>query len=387
MFLSDAAINNRMVVWVLMVLIVVAGVYSYVTLPRESFPDIPIPFVIVTTSYEGVSPEDVESSVTLKLEKELAGVKGIKEITSVSAEGESTVVAEFYPKVKIEDALQYVRDKVDQVRGELPEDADEPTIREISFEDYPIFLINIFGEISPIRLKAIADQLEDVIEEIPGVLSCGVLGGLEREIRLEIDHDRFTAYGLTVAELLALIPSEHVNVSAGSLETPGTKFNIRVPAEFTDPDEVEHLILTVKEGRPIYLSDIGIVRDTFKDRESYSRLDGIDSITLSVQKRVGADIVPIAIAIGRILEEARRRAPARVNFEVTLDQSEDIRSMVSDLENNILSGLMLVVVVLLLFLGLRTSAIVALAIPMSMLLSFTVIQAMGYTLNMVVLFA
>jgi len=385
-FLSDAAIENRTVVWVLILLIVITGAYSYVTLPRESAPDVPIPIIIITTPYEGVSPEDVESSVTIKLEKELAGVKGLKELTSVSAEGMSTVVAEFYPDTRIEDALQYVRDKVDQVRGEIPEDADEPTVKEISIADFPIFLINIYGDLSPVRLKLIADELEDVIEEIPGVLNCEVVGALEREIRLEVDHERFASYGLTIAQLLALVPSEHLNTSAGSLETPGTKFNVRIPAEFVDPDEVEHLILAVHEGRPIYLSDIGKVTDTFKDRSSYSRLDGKDSITLSVQKRVGADIIPIAVALGQILEEARQRVPAGVSFEVTLDQSKEIQSMVSDLENNILSGLVLVMAVLFLFLGWRTSAIVAVAIPMSMLISFSIIQALGYSLNMVVLF-
>ncbi len=386
MFLSDAAIDNRTVVWVLILLIVIMGSYSYVTLPRESAPDVPIPIIIITTSYEGVSPEDVESSVTIKLEKELAGVKGLKELTSVSAEGMSTVVAEFYPDMRIEDALQYVRDKVDQVRGEIPDDADEPTVKEISIADFPIFLINIYGDLSPVRMKLIADELEDVIEEIPGVLNCEVVGALEREIRLEIDQERFASYGLTIAQLLALVPSEHLNTSAGSLETPGTKFNVRIPAEFVDPDEVEHLILAVHEGRPIYLSDIGTVSDTFKDRTSYSRLDGEDSISLSVRKRVGADIIPIALALGQILEEARQRVPAGVNFEVTLDQSEDIKSMISDLENNILSGLVLVMVVLFLFLGWRTSTIVAVAIPMSMLISFSVIQVLGYSLNMVVLF-
>ncbi|GAB4220281.1 MAG: multidrug efflux RND transporter permease subunit VexF [Acidobacteriota bacterium] len=387
MFLSDAAIENRTVVWVLILAIVIVGSVSYMTLPREAAPDIPIPFVVVTTPYEGVSPEDVESSITMKIEKELGGLKGLKELTSVSAEGMSTVVAEFYPDIRIEDALQYVRDKVDQVRGELPTDADESTVREISFADFPIFLINVYGSASEVTLKAIADDLEEVIEEIPGVLNCDVLGGLEREIRLEVDHDRFAAYGLSFASLLALVPSENLNVSAGSLETPGTKFNIRVPAEFVDPDEVEHLILAVINGRPIYLSDVGVVRDTFKDRTTYSRLDGQESVTLSVQKRVGADIVPITLAIQQILEEARKRAPKGVNFEVTLDQSEDIRSMIKDLENNILSGLILVVVVLLLFMGLRTSVIVATAIPLSMLISFFVIQALGYTLNMVVLFS
>ncbi len=387
MILSDAAIDNRVVVWVLILLIVVTGVYSYATLPREGAPDVPIPFVVITTPYEGVSPEDVETAVSIKIEKELAGLKGVKEITSVSAEGISNVIVEFYPDIRIEEALQYVRDKVDQVRGEIPEDAEEPTIKEISVADFPIFLINIHGGVSPVRLKDIADELEDVIEEIPGVLNCDVLGGLEREIRLEVDHDRFAAYGLTLAQLLALVPSENVNVSAGSLETPGTKFNVRVPGEFENPDDVEHLILAVVNGKPIYLSDIGVVRDTFKDRSTYSRLDGAPSLTLSVQKRVGADIVPIKAAIDRILEEAHSAVPQGVKFEITLDQSKEINSMVKDLENNILSGLVLVVVVLVLFMGFRTSTIVALAIPLSMLITFTVLQLMGYTLNMIVLFS
>jgi len=385
--LSDAAIDNRVVVWVLILLIVVTGAYSYVTLPREGAPDVPIPFVVITTRYEGVSPEDVETAVSIKIEKELAGLKGVKEITSVSAEGISNVIVEFYPDIRIEDALQYVRDKVDQVRGEIPQDAEEPTIKEISVADFPIFLIKLYGGVSPVQLKEIADELEDVVEEIPGVLNCDVLGGLEREIRLEVDHDRFAAYGLTLAQLLALVPSENVNVSAGSLETPGTKFNVRVPGEFENPDDVEHLIIAVVNGKPIYLSDIGVVRDTFKDRSTYSRLDGVPSLTLSVQKRVGADIVPIKAAIDRILEQARGEVPQGVKFEITLDQSKEINSMVKDLENNILSGLVLVVVVLVLFMGFRTSTIVALAIPMSMLISFTVIKLMGYTLNMIVLFS
>jgi multidrug efflux pump len=387
LFLSNAAVDNRTVVWVLIVIIIVAGSTAYLSLPREAAPDIPIPYVVVTTPYEGVSPEDVESSITLKLEKELGGVKGIKEISSISAEGNSTIIIEFFPDVRVEEALQYVRDRVDQVRGDLPADAEEPSVREISLADFPIFLVSISGGVSEVQLKAIADELKDVIEELPGVLNCEVLGGLEREIRLEVDHDRFLTYGLTLAELLALVPREHVNLSAGSLETPRTKFNVRVPAEFRDPDEVEHLILAVIDGRPIYLSDIGVVRDTFKDRTSYSRLSGEPSITLSIQKRVGANIIPLAIGVEKVLEEARKQVPQGVAFDVTLDQSEDIRAIVRDLENNILSGLVLVVIVLLLFLGLRTSAIVAVAIPMSMLISFFVIQAMGMTLNMIVLFS
>lgn len=387
MLLSDVAIQNRTTVGVLIVLIVFLGTYSYITLPREDSPDVPIPFILVSTTYEGVSPEDIETSVTMKIEKKLTGLKGVKEITSTSAEGASNIAIEFLPHVKVEDALQYVRDKVDQADADLPKDAEDPVLTEINIADFPIMMINISGTISPVRLKLIADDLEDWIEEIPGVLNCDVLGALEREIRLEIDQDRVAYYGLTIPELLNLIGSENVNISAGGLETPGMKFNVRVPAEFEDPEEVDHLLLTVRNGKPIYLADVAAVRDTFKDRQSYSRLDGMNTITVSVQKRVGANIVAISAAIKKILEEARKQVPEGVRFDLTMDSSEDIFKMVSDLENNILSGLILVVAVLLLFLGFRTSAIVALVIPLSMLISFAVIQWVGYTLNMIVLFS
>jgi multidrug efflux pump len=384
--LSNAAIRNRTTVGVLIVVIILFGAYSYITLPRESFPDVPIPYVLVTTSYEGVSPEDIESSVTIKIEKELAGLKGVKEITSASAEGLSTIVIEFLPDVNIDDAMQYVRDKVDLAKDELPDDAEEPTLVEINVADFPILLVNISGDISPVRLKAMADDLEDVIESIPGVLNVDVLGALEREIRIEVDQDKLAVYGLTIPEIINLIPAENVNVSAGGLETPGTKFNVRVPAEFIEPGEVNELVIAIRNGRPVYLTDVARVRDTFKDRVGFSRLDGAESITLAVQKRLGENIIQIADAVKRVLAEAAKRAPQGVHFDITLDQSKDIHMMISDLENNLLSGLILVVGVLMLALGWRPALIVAFAIPMSMLLSVTVIQALGYTLNMVVLF-
>ncbi|HET6428779.1 MAG TPA: efflux RND transporter permease subunit [Phycisphaerae bacterium] len=387
MIISNAAIRNRATVIVLMVLIAVTGVVSYVTLPREAAPDVPIPYVLITTPYEGVAPEDVETSITMKIEKELGGLKGLKEIRSTSAEGLSVVTVEFLPDVLIEDALQYVRDKVDLAKGELPSAAEEPVIKEISVAEMPILIVNISGPVSPVTLKGIADRLEDEIENLPGVLNVDVLGALEPEIRLEIDPDRLAAYGLTIPELLELIPSENVNISAGGLETRGTKFNVRVPAEFVKPEEVAHLPLTVRNGRTIYLTDVAEVRDTFKDRTSYARLDGQPTITLSVRKRVGANILDVADRVEKILAEARKLLPLNVTLEPTLDQSDDIRMMVSDLENNVITGLILVVLVLVMFMGWRTSLIVALAIPMSMLISLAVIDMLGYTLNMIVLFS
>ena len=392
MILTDVAIKRRTVVAVLIILIAAAGVSSYVTLPREAAPDVPIPIILISIFYEGVSPEDIETSVTMKIEGELSGLKGVKEITSSSAEGMSTIVVEFTPDVVIEDALQYVRDRVELAKGELPGDAEEPVIKEVNVADFPIMMINISGEISPVRLKLIADELEEAIEQIPGVLNVDVLGALEREIRVEIDPDRVASYDLTIPELLGLVPSENVNISAGGLETEGTKFNVRVPAEFVDPGEVDRLLLAVRNDpaggapKPIYLSDVATICDTFKDRMTYSRLNGVESITVAVQKRIGANIIAISDRVKLIVKEARQQAPEGVKFDVTMDVSKYIRMMISDLENNIASGLILVLLVLFLFVGFRTSAIVAVAIPTSMLISFAVVSMLGYTLNMIVLF-
>ena len=388
MLITNAAIKNRTTVLVLIFLIIVAGAYCYVSLPRESFPDVTIPIVLVSTTYEGVSPEDVETSVTMKLEDKLAGLKGLKEMSSSSAEGMSLIKLEFHPDVVIEDALQYVRDRVDLAKPDLPdaEERKEPVLTEINVADFPIFMVNISGDISPVRLKTIADRLEEEFERIPGVLESDVMGALEREIRLEIDPDRLAAYRLTIPEIMEVIPSENVNISAGGLETPGMKFNIRVPAELDQPEQVNLLPLVVHEGKTIYLSDIATLNDTFKDRETISRLNGKPTITVTLKKRVGQNILPIIRRAKAVLAEFRNQAPAGVTFEVTLDQSKDVRMMISDLENNIFSGLVLVVLVLVLFMGVRTSTIVALAIPMSMLLSFMVLKVLGYTLNMMILF-
>jgi multidrug efflux pump len=386
MLLTDLAIKNRTTVAVLGLIIILTGGYSYVSLPREAAPDIPIPYILVTTTYEGVSPEDMESSVTMKIEKELNGIRGVEEITSSSAEGMSLISVEFEPDVLSEVALQRVRDRVDLAKGDLPTDAEEPVIKEINFAELPIMLINISGELSPVQLKEVADDMQDALEAVPGVLKVEMAGDLEPEIRLEFDPDRIAQYNLTIPEILALIPSENVNISAGGLETKGTKFNVRIPAEFVTPEEVDHLLLTVRAGKPIYLSDVAAVRYTFKDRTSYSRLDGISNITLSISKRVGTNAVHISDYIKVVIDKAQEQAQGVLKFDITYDMSKYVRNMVADLENNIVSALVLVTLVLLLFLGWRPSTIVAMIIPLSMLITFFVVQMLGYTLNMIVLF-
>lgn len=387
MLLTDVAIKNKTTVTMIGLIIVIAGVYSYITLPREAFPDIPIPQIMISTMQEGISPEDIETSITMKIEKELNSISGVKEITSSSAEGLSLISVEFTPDVPTNVALQRVRDRVDIAKGDLPMDAEEPIITEINLAELPVIYISISGDVSPVQLKGIADALQDQIEMVPGVLKVEIMGDLEPEIRLEFYPDRLAMYNLTVAEILALIPSENVNISAGSLETKGTKFNIRVPAELVTAEEVDHLLLTVRDGKPIYLADVANVRAAFKDRSTYSRHNGRDNITLSVQKRAGANVVFVSDAIKYILERAQELAPGALEFDITYDMAKYIRSTVADLENNIMAALIMVVVILLLFLGFRTSLIVAMIIPLSMLITFSLIQALGFTLNMIVLFS
>jgi multidrug efflux pump len=387
MLLTDVAIRNRTTVAVLGLIIILVGSYSYMSLPREASPDIPIPFIMVTTTYEGVSPEDMETSVTMKIEKELNGIRGVEEITSSSAEGMSLISVEFTPDVPSDVALQRVRDRVDLAQGELPLDAEEPVIREINFAELPIMLISIAGNVSPVHLKEVADNLQDALEAAPGVLRVEMAGDLEPEVRLEFDPDRIAEYSLTIPEILALIPSENVNISAGGLETEGTKFNVRIPAEFVTPEEVDRLLLTVRSGKPIYLSDVAAVRYTFKDRLSYSRLDGVANITLSISKRVGSNAVEVSDYVKAVIDAAQEQAGDVVKFDITFDMSKMVRSMVADLENNIGSALVLVTAVLLLFLGWRPSTIVAMIIPLSMLITFFLVQMLDYTLNMIVLFS
>ncbi|MHC4323954.1 MAG: efflux RND transporter permease subunit [Planctomycetota bacterium] len=387
MLLTDVAIKNRTTVAVLGLLIILMGGYSYLTLPREAAPDIPIPFILVTTIYEGVSPEDMETSVTMKIEKELNGIRGVEEITSSSAEGMSLISVEFTPDVPSEVALQRVRDRVDIANAELPFDAEEPVINEINFAEMPIMLISLSGEVSPVQLKEVADDVQDALEAVPGVLKVDMAGDLEPEIRLEFDPRRLASYNLTIPEILTLIPSENVNISAGGIETAGTKFNVRIPAEFVKPQDVDHLLLTVRDDKPIYLSDVASVNYMFKDRISYSRLDGVPNITLSIVKRVGANAVDVSDYVKLVIDKAREQTQGMLKFDITFDMSKMVRNMVADLENNIFSALVLVTVVLLLFLGGRPSSIVAMIIPLSMLITFFLVQMLDFTLNMIVLFS
>lgn len=388
MIVSDTAVKNRISVVVLAIIILLVGAYSYMKLPRESSPDITIPHVFVKTDYRGVSAADIETSITIKIEKKLKGLDRVKKIKSVSSEGMSQIDVEFIPGTDIDEVLPKVKDKVDEAIQDLPSDLEnEPSVYEVNFSELPIIVFSISGTCGPRCLKKIADDLKDDIEAVPGVLEVDITGGQDREIRIEVDPDKLTYYRIPITAFQQVVPGENQNTSGGAITLGQGRYQLRVPGEFQTPEEILGLVVATHEGRPIYLKDVATVVDGIKEEKSRSRLDGINSVNLAVKKRVGENIIQINDRIEEVIERASQSWPKDTRITKLMDQAKEIRLMVADLENNIISGLLLVIVVLLFFLGLRNALLVSLAIPFSMLLSFTVLQALGVTLNMVVLFS
>ena len=387
MKLTDHAVDKSTTVIVLLVIITVAGIFSYVVLPRESNPEVIVPFINVMVTYEGVTPEDMESLVTLPIERKLTGLSGVKEITSSSVEGASNIVIEFVADTIIEDALQKVRDKVDLAKQDLPDDADDPVISEINLAETPIMLLSLTGNVSLPVLNEVAEDMEDQIEAIPGVLDVQIIGGVEREIQIEVDPNRVAEYGISLADLVEITRLENVNTPGGSMDLGEAKFLMRTPGEFRTPDELTGLVVKVGPEGAVYLRDVATVKDAFKDIDTISRVDGKPAITLTISKRTGENIIEIADLVLDLLADAQRSMPGGIEVAVTWDESIFIRDMVAELENSILSGLILVVGVILIFLGFANALFVALAIPISMFITFFVLYLSGVTLNMVVLFS
>jgi len=363
------------------------GISAYITLPRESSPDVNIPLVIVSTPYFGVSPEDIETLITQPIEKEINSISEVKKITSSSFEGFSLIKVEFESGYDIDDALQKVREKVDKAKPDLPSDAEEPNIIEINFSEFPIMTYNISGPQGLVKLKDIADDLKEDIENIEGVLDVKITGGLEREVQVNVDMNKLVHYNIRFDDIIQAIQSENRTIPGGTIDVNNTRFLVRVPGEFDKPFIIEDIIVKMKDGTPIYVKDVAEVKYAFKERTTYARLNQVDCVTMNISKRVGANIIEIADQVKALVAEKESQVPESVKFSLTVDQSQDIKRSVKNLENNIYSGLVLVLLVLLFFLGVRNALFVAIAIPLSMLISFIILSALGITLNMIVLFS
>ena len=385
--LTNLSIRYYMGVYALIVVITVVGIYSYVALPREADPDITIPFVIVTATYTGVSPSDMETLVTRELEKEIKNIANIKEMRSSSKEGVSAITVEFDPSVDIDEALQKVRDKVNIAKANIPADADEPQVKEINFSELPIMLVNVSGEYGLTRLKKVAEDLKDQIEQIPGILEARLIGGLEREVQVDVDPERLRYYQVSMGDIIDIIRDENVTIPGGSMDVGDYKYLVRVPGEFKDPLKLRDIVIKSDNLRAVYLRDVAQVSFGYQEPASLARLNGVDCISISVKKRAGANIIEVSDAVKALLDRELPSLPGTTKISVTADSSEMTRTLISDLENNIITGLILVVGVLFFFMGLKVAVLVALAIPFSMLISFAILHALGFSLNMVVLFS
>jgi multidrug efflux pump len=386
MILSNYAIKFRTAVFVFILVLVVAGSVSYVNLPREGTPDITIPYVFITAFYEGTAPEEMEKLVTIPIEKQLNDVDGVKEIRSTSAENVASIVVEFIAGEDIEQAKRRTKDKVDLAKPDLPPDLDEPVVDAFNFSsDSPVYVFTLSGTPDLDRLKNLAEDLQDQIERLNGIKSADVAGVREREIRVEIDLPRLIAYRIPLGLVMNRIAEENVTVSAGNIEVAGDKFQVRIPGEFQMANELREVLLAERGGRPIYLTDVATIEDTFKDLSTISRINAEPCVSINVKKRAGINAVALIEQVKAVLDGAG--LPPDVKLTEVMDESEYIDSMIKELENNVISGFILVVVVLLVFLGLRNAIFVGLAIPFSMLTAFLLMAVRGTTLNMIVLFS
>ncbi len=383
--LTSLAVDRVTSVVVLFLFITIGGLVSYRAIPKESWPDAEIPVIAVNTVYGGVSPADVESLITRKVEEELNTISEVRQLTSTSVEGFSSVIVEFESSVNLQEAVQEVREHVESVRPELPNDAEEPVLFEFSMADAPVMQVNIAGGYGLVRLKEVGEQLQERIEALPAVLRVGLRGGREREVKVDVDLARLQFYNLSFGHVLGAIRQENVNVPGGSIDVNGLKYLVRVDGEFDDPAVVGDLVVATVNGTPIYVRDIADVEYGFTERETFARLDDQPVVTLDVVKHSGANIIATAAQVRAEIEAMRPLLPPSTVVSITSDESANIRPMVSSLENNIIAGLLLIVGVLMFVLGLRTSILVALSIPTSMFLSFIVLGLLGVSMNMIVL--
>jgi multidrug efflux pump len=387
MYITDLSIKNSLTIFVLIFILIFVGFLSYTAMPREAAPDIQIPYIIVNTLYLGVSPSDVETLITNPIEKKLKKLKNVKQITSTSGDSFSSIIVEFEASEDIDEALRKVKEKVDEAKKDLPNDTEDPEILEINLSEIPIMVVNISGDFGLVRLKNIAENIKDQLETIKGILDITISGGLEREIKVLVDKNSLKKHELSLNQISQAINYENVNIPGGNIDIGSSKYLIRIPGEFKNPQEIENIVIDTPGDKPIYIRDVAKVIDHFKERESYSRLNNKESVSLSIQKRSGENVIAIANKVKSVLEQNKKKLPQTIEIAIIADQSKEISQMVDELENSIVLGLILVIAVLFLIMGKRNAFFVGIAIPLSLLVSFIFLNTQGFTLNMVLLFS
>jgi multidrug efflux pump len=387
--LTSFALNNSTTVLFLTFLIIIMGVSTYMTLPRENFPEINIPKIYIGVTHQGNSPSDIENLITRPIEKELNTISEIDNITSTSIQDFSTIIAEFTADTDVEDALTKVKDAVDKAKPELPTDLDlEPNVFAMDINEFPILNVNLSGHYSLDELKEYAEYLEDEFEKIKEISKAEIRGVDEKEVKIKVDPYKLEAVQLNFTDIENAISSENITMSGGSYLSDGVRRTVRIEGEFSDPSQLLDVVIKHQEGNIVYLRDVATVVFDYKDKANYARLWDKQVVMVDVVKRSGENLLEATRKIGLILEKAKADVfPSDLEVVVTNDQSKQTKRMVANLENSIIFGVILVVIVLLFFLGTRNALFVGVAIPLSMFMSFLILGMLGITINMMTLFA
>ena len=385
--LIDAAIDRSRSVLLILCLILLAGSISYVTIPKESDPDIAIPIIYVSIHHEGISAEDAERLLIRPMENELQNIEGIKEITSTAVEGNASIVLEFDAGFDSDAALTDVREKVDIAKTELPAESDEPVVNEVNVALFPVLVVTLYGDVAERLLVKTARDLRDQLESLAGVLEVDIAGDREDLVEVLIDPVRAENYQQSQENLVRFIARNNELVAAGALDTGQGRFAIKVPGLFESVDDILNLPIVVSGDSMVRFVDVATANRSFKDPVGFARVNGQPAVALEVSKRIGTNIIDTIAEVRRLVEQEQDGWPPGIKVLFSQDKSDDIREMLYDLQNNVIAAVLLVMMVIVAFLGLRTAGLVGLAIPGSFLAGILVIASIGLTVNIVVLFS
>ncbi|CAM2848786.1 efflux RND transporter permease subunit [Vibrio rarus] len=386
----EAALSRSRTVLTLLFMVIVAGIYTYITIPKESSPDITIPIIYVSVGHQGISPLDAERMLVRPIEQELRSIEGVKKMTSTASEGHGSVTLEFVAGSNLDKAMTDVREAVDLVKSKLPDGSDDPTVNEVTLaSEQPILSVALYGTVPQRTIVQIGRKIQDKLESFKQILEVDIAGDREDIVEVVVDPLLMESYGLDQGDIYNLIAASNRVVAAGFVDTGYGRFSVKVPSVFSSLKDVLELPVKVDGKQVITFGDVASVRRTFRDPESFARLDGESAVVLDVKKRAGENIIESVDIVKAVLAEAQKMPdwPNNLLVKYTYDDSKNVDQMLTDLQNNVLSAIILVVIVIIAILGVRTALLVGISIPGSFLTGLLVLSIFGLTVNIVVLFS
>ncbi|MBW7472557.1 efflux RND transporter permease subunit [Marinobacter sp. F4218] len=382
-----AAMDRSRTTLLTLLFLILGGIAAFQTIPKEANPDITIPIIYVSMTLDGISPEDAERLLVRPMEQELRSLEGVKEMRGRASEGSASVMLEFDAGFDSDKALQDVREKVDTARSKLPEEADEPRVNEINVSLFPVLSVGLSGPLSERELITVARALQDAIEAIPEVLEVEIGGDREDLLEVVVDPQVLESYGIDFDQLAALVTRNNQLVAAGSLDTGNGRMALKVPGVIETIEDVMSMPVKVDGDTVVTFGDVAMLQRTFKDPTGFARINGEPALVLEVSKRTGANIIETVAQVRELVEQARPQLPDTLEVRYIMDQSDEVRDILSDLLNNVLTAIVLVIIVVIAAMGPRSALLVGLTIPGAFLTGILVIWGLGLTLNIVVLFS